>query len=178
LAGHGIPVIDADGLAREAVQPGSPALRDLARAFGGAVLLPDGSLNRPALLDLMLSSPRAKKQVEEIIHPRVLQLMDGRLREFAASGSRLAVVEVPLLFEAGWAELFDFIVTVTAPEGECLRRTVERNRIPEEKARRWLDSQMPQEEKAGASDFVIVNDGDLAGLERKIRRLLARLRGK
>jgi dephospho-CoA kinase len=178
LSQRGFPVIDTDVLARQAVEPGEPALKRLVQALGRGILRADMGLDRAALLDLMLSDRDSRRLVEGVIHPRVQQRMDQILRELAASGHQCAVVEVPLLFEAGWERQFDFVVAVTAPESACLDRLVERNRMPRGKAVRWLNAQMPQEEKARRSDFVIRNDGDMNSLEAQVDVLTELLRKK
>jgi dephospho-CoA kinase len=178
LSQRGFPVIDTDALARQAVKPGEPALEKLVRALGQGILRADMGLDRALLLDLMLSDRDVRRLVGDIIHPCVHRRMDQMLQELAASGRQLAVVEVPLLFEAGWEGQFDFVVAVTAPESECIERLIQRNRLPREKAVGWLAAQTPQEEKARRSDFVIRNDGDIDKLQAQVDALTELLRKK
>ncbi|NDY43151.1 dephospho-CoA kinase [Dissulfurirhabdus thermomarina] len=176
LAAEGIPVVDTDELARAAVAPGAPGHAAVVRAFGEEVLAPDGSLDRNRLRRLVLDDPGARSRLEAIVHPEVRDRLERRLEALAARGHRVAVVEVPLLYEAGWEDRFDGVIAVTAPDDVREARLARRHRIPPGEARRWLRAQMPQEEKARRADLVVRNHGDAADLARQARHLAAALK--
>jgi len=172
----GIPAIRADDLAREVVTPGSPALSLLNERFGPALLRRDGTLDRKALLDLILDDHCAKRDVEAVIHPAVRKRLADMLEQLATGGNVLVAVEVPLLFEAGWEAEFDYVVAVTAPIDTCIERLMNRKDITREVAERLIGLQMAQDEKARLADTVIVNDSTLKYLQDEVGALLGRIR--
>ncbi len=178
ISQEGIPVLDVDCLAREVVKPGSEVLQRLVRTTQRDILKSDGSLDRARLLDLMLSGDEIKKNVEGIMHPEIYRLMDKRLQSLAEAGAGMVFVEVPLLFEAGWEDMFDFIITVSAPEELCMERLVRRNDIEPQKARDWFKWQMPPEEKSRRADYIIFNDLDLDSLKSQVMNLIGILKAK
>ncbi len=161
--------IDADELAREAVRPGSPTLREIRARWGDAVLAPDGSLDRGAMRGIAFEDEAERRALERLVHAGVRELRGERRRAAAAAGARVVVEEVPLLFEVGLEDEYDAIVVVDAPV--ALRK--ERAR----RARGWSDeefaaieaSQMPVAEKRAAADHVIENASDLEALARAAR---------
>lgn len=175
---HGIPVIDADGLARGLVTPGSPILCRLTARLGPGILEGNGSLDRKALLDLILSDAKVRGFVEDIIHPEVRALITGAVSRLALSGHAIVAVEVPLLFEKGWERDFDHVLAVTAPEETCIERIARRKTIPLETARKLVSVQMPQDEKARRADTVITNVGGLDQLEEKVAGFIHRIQEK
>jgi dephospho-CoA kinase len=122
LSKQNFPVIDTDKLAREVVEPGKPALKKLVKAFGTKILKDDKTLDRHRMLEMILTDAGARQLVENIIHPYVFKRMDQILQQLAASGNNIVIVEVPLLFEAGWQDFFDYIISVVAPESICTGR--------------------------------------------------------
>src|SRR3954452_20492175 len=125
FAAHGVPTIDADVLAREAVAPGSAGLRAVADRFGAAVLSPDGGLDRPALGRIVFRDARARAALEAIIHPEVYR----RIRAWFATvptATRLAIADIPLLFETGQEHEFDEVIVTACEPEEQLRRMIAR----------------------------------------------------
>lgn len=166
-ARRGAWVIDADELARRAVRPGTPALREIVKQFGTQVLDAERRLDRAALRRIVFDDPEARRRLEAIVHPEV-----GRLRaEEEAAGERagatIVVHDIPLLFEVGLEGEFDVIVLVDAPVEARLARLVRERGIAEEEARRMIEAQMPAETKRRRADLVIDNDGSLEELRRK-----------
>ncbi len=164
-------VFDTDRIAEDVVKSGSPALEELVKAFGTEILKDGKTLDRKRMLDIILTDVGVRRLVEKIIHPRVFRRMDQMLEESAATGHDVVFVEVPLLFEVGWQGLFDYIVTVTAPEPLCIRRLTERKKISIDRASRWMATQMPQKSKAGMSDYVIHNSAGLDELQTEVNNL-------
>lgn len=160
FAALGVPVIDADQLARIAVAPGSPGLAAVAARFGPSVLQPDGALDRAALARLVFDDPDARAALEAIIHPDVYR----RIREWFAqlpARTTVAIADIPLLFETGREADFDrVIVCACAPELQ-IRRVMARDGLSEPEARARLAAQWPIERKVAKADYVIRTDGTL-----------------
>lgn len=169
LAERGALLIDADRIAREVVLPGSPGLAQVAERFGPNVLLPDGSLNRKALGEIVFRDEASRKALEAILHPRIRALM----RERMAAAARLApdkpvVVDVPLLFESKLQPMFDETLLVYIPRELQLVRLQKRDGLTPEQAESRLAAQMPIEEKRLLADTVIDNSGTIAETERQV----------
>jgi dephospho-CoA kinase len=174
FAALGVPVIDADLLARDVVTPGSPALQLIQVRFGPAVIAPDGSLDRPVLASIVFSDRTARADLESIIHPEVYR----RINEWFANqppGVRFAIADIPLLFETGHEHDFDAVIVVACEPFEQLRRLIERDGLPEEAARARLAAQWPIGEKVARADFVIRTDGTFDETESQVRDVLEAL---
>jgi len=175
----GSVVIDADLLAREAVQPGCPALKEITDKFGSEILNKSGELNRVALGKIVFSSQIKRKEIEQIIHPQVRKLFSARLSALKSSAqlsSPLIIYVVPLLFEAEYdfPEL-ESIIVVSAARAECIERIVQRDKCSLELAERKYDSQLPIKDKIEQADYVIHNDGDLKSLRSQVENLYSKL---
>ena len=170
LAGHGALVVDADRIAREVVEPGTPGLAAVVTEFGEQVLAPDGSLDRPALASLVFSDPAARARLDAVVHP----LVRARAAELLSAAPRDAVVvqDVPLLVETGQAGSYDLVVVVETEVEERVRRLVGRG-LTADDARARIASQASDEERAAVADVVLTNDGDRAGLAAQVDRLWA-----
>ena len=168
FASLGIPVIDADQLARDAVAPGSRALEEVAVRFGAAILRPDGSLDRSSLGRIVFNDRAARADLEAIVHPEVYR----RISEWLATlppRTRVAIADIPLLFETGHTHDFDRVVVVACDAREQLRRIIARDGLSERDARARLDSQWPIEEKEARADYVIKTDGSVADTDSQVR---------
>lgn len=177
FAALGVPVIDADILAREAVTPGSAALQLIQARFGPSVIAPDGSLDRPVLASIVFSDRTARADLESIIHPEVYR----RINEWFANqppGVRFAIADIPLLFETGHEHDFDAVIVVACEPFEQLRRLIERDGLPEEAARARLAAQWPIGEKVARADFVIRTDGTFDETESQVREVFDALSGE
>ena len=161
----GARIIDADELARRAVEPGSPALSRIAREFGPGVLEPGGGLDRAALRDLVFRDEGARRRLEAIVHPEVARLRAEEERKLEREGVAIVVNDIPLLFEAGLEDQFDVVVLVDAPEEVRLERLVRDRGLTPDEARRMIEAQMPAEPKRRRADVVIDNAGTLEELE-------------
>jgi dephospho-CoA kinase len=176
LRERGAAVVDADALARQVVQPGAPALAEIARAFGPAVLLPDGALDRRRLAALVFSEPAARRRLEAITHPAVREAMGAEVRGLAQAGHALAFYDVPLLYEVGLEGELDAVVVVWAPREAQLERLSRRDGLSPAEAEARLAAQLPLDEKAARADFLVANDGPPETLGDKADRLLGDLR--
>jgi dephospho-CoA kinase len=168
FAALGVPAIDADRLAREAVAPGSRALEAVAERFGRSVLLPDGSLNRAALGRIVFNDRAARADLEAIVHPEVYR----RISEWFATrppATPLAMADIPLLFETGHNHDFDRIIVAACDSSMQLRRLMSRDGLSESEARARLDAQWPIEEKVARATYVIRTDGTTADTDAQVR---------
>lgn len=164
LKDRGATVLDADALAREALTPGGACFEAVKSTFGPGILLGDGSIDRQALGTLVFSDERARNKLNSLVHPHVL----ARLQSLSRQADGLVVWDVPLLFEAGFDGFCRAIVAVTASEQVRVKRLKERNGATEEQALARIRSQMPEEEKAARASYVLVNEGSLKELKKKV----------
>jgi dephospho-CoA kinase len=171
----GVPVICADELARDAVQPGSPALQEIGRVFGAAVIEAEGGLDRGRMAELVFRDRSKREILEKIIHPQVARQKDLRIEQLRRSGHRLAVVDVPLLYEKSWEGQFDLVVVVHVPRSIQEERLVERDAMSSEEARSRLDAQMSIDEKKCRADRVIDNSGSPEHTREQVHALLREL---
>lgn len=164
----GVPVIDADRLARDAVAPGSRVLEAVAARFGASMLLPDGSLDRTALAHVVFNDRAARADLEAIVHPEVYR----RINEWLATlppRTRVAIADIPLLFETGHTHDFDRVIVVACEPREQFRRLVARDGLSERDARARLDAQWPIEEKEARADYVIKTDATIADTDSQVK---------
>lgn len=172
---RGAIIVDADELARRAVEPGTPGFAAIVDAWGDDVRGGDGALDRAALRRIVFDDPAARERLEAIVHPAVAALRDEAYRAAAAGGERLVVADIPLLFEVGMAPEFDVVVLVEAPEAARLERLVRDRGLDEAEARRMIAAQMPSELKHAGADVVIENTGTVAELEARAAAVWAEL---
>ena len=175
LAGHGAVVIDYDQLAREVVEPGSPALAEIARRFGDDILTPDGALNRPALGAIVFNDPESLRTLEGITHPAIRAL--AREREAAAGPDAIVVHDNALLVEMGRHDACDAVIVVDVPQEIQIERLVATRGMTEAEARARITNQTSRESRTGVADFVVDNTGSLDGLAHIVGGLWARLVG-
>lgn len=176
LRAQGVPVIDADVIARQVVAPGQPALTEIKEAFGSEVLLPDGQLNRPALGDIVFGDGEARKRLEAITHPQIIGRIFESLADLQAEGHALAVVSAALMVESGSYRNYAGLAIVTCPEALQLQRLRLRDGLSEDDALARIRSQRAQEDKAALADVVFDNSEDLASLESAVELWLTELR--
>ncbi len=175
---RGLPIIDADALARAVVAPGSAGLAEIVHTFGPEVLR-EGALDREKLAAVVFSDAAARQRLEGITHPRIQALRDERLRELEAAGEPLVGYEVPLLFEKGLEAGLRPVVVVSVPEALQIERAQRRDQASLAMVRARLDAQQPLSEKAARADYLIDNSGPLpatlAAADEVLRRLCAEL---
>jgi dephospho-CoA kinase len=179
FAEHGCAVIDADRVAREVVEPGEPALAEIAERFGPELVREDGSLDRAALAAIVFADEDARIELERITHPRVAARMAERIAALAAepwSGTpRLVVVDHPLLVETGQAGRFDAVVVVLAPELIRVQRLQDERGMDADDVKARLRAQATDEERRAIATHVVDNGGDLASLNAQVDRVYAHL---
>ncbi|GAA4172711.1 dephospho-CoA kinase [Gryllotalpicola koreensis] len=178
LAEHGAVILDADKLAREVVEPGQPALAQIVAEFGEGVLLPDGSLDRPALGRLVFGDPAALQKLNDITHPAVWRLGQAKLAAAEAENPEAIVIyDVPLLVEASRDRplRFEKVVVVNARRDERLRRLVADRGLSEAEAEARIGSQATDAERVAVADVVLDNDGSREELLAAVDELWATL---
>ena len=168
----GAMVIDADQLAREAVEPGSRGLAEVTAAFGKGVLASDGRLDRQRLGALVFSDGQKRKQLEGILHPEIKRLAEERIAA-AGTGHRVVFYMAPLLIEAGATDRVDEVWVVTVRPEVQLERLVLRDGISRDEAQRIIDSQMPLAEKEKYGRVVIDNSGTPEETGRRLAEIWA-----
>ena len=164
----GVPVVDADVIAREVVEPGQPALADVAAAFGPEVIDDHGRLRRDRLRKMIFPDPARRRRLEGILHPRIRAAMGQRLAQFDAP---YCIVSIPLLVEAGQRDMVHRVLVVDAPEALQFARIRRRDGADDAQIAAIISSQAGRETRLAAADDVIVNDGDLDKLREEVSRL-------
>jgi len=168
LSERGATIIDADVLARRAVEMGTPAYEQIVKRWGTEVLSPDGVLDRSALRRRVFKDQDQLEALNAIIHPEVARLRERLVAEARRRGDRVVVCDIPLLFEKRMADEFDRIVLVDAPRPLRLERLVRDRGLRETEAMDMIAAQMPAELKRARADFVVDNVETLGALERRV----------
>ena len=176
LQSYGAVVVDADLIAREVVEVGTPGLAAVVAAFGREVLQPDGSLDRPALGRLVFADSTALATLNAITHPRIAERTTALFREAAEAGAEVLVHDVALLVEHGLTRHYDAVVVVAASPATQLDRLVRLRGMAEDDARARIAAQAPLEDKLAVATHVIRNDGPLEELAPQVERLWTSLR--
>jgi dephospho-CoA kinase len=174
LAALGAVLIDADAIAREVVEPGTPGLAAVTSAFGRGVLLADGSLNREGLGEIVFGDPVKLESLNRIVHP----LVGRRMTELERAAGQDAVVvhDVPLLAENDLAAGYDLVVVVDTPEDVQVDRLTRKRGMTAEQAGARMAAQASREKRLAIADFVVDNSGSLAELDRQVGDLWTELR--
>lgn len=164
-----VPVLDADTIAIEMSAPGQPLWQSYVDRYGAQrALLPDGKLNRAAIGQIVFADPRERAWMDQMAHPLIREEAERRLATLRQQGRSVAVLDVPLFFEAGWEDLADEVWVVCADETAQLNRLMERNQFSERLARQRIAAQMPLAEKRKRADVVIDNTGDLEAMRTQV----------
>jgi dephospho-CoA kinase len=169
---RGLPVVDADDLARLVVSPGSEGLKEVVRLFGTDVLLDDGSLNRAFVAAKVFSDVGVRRSLESITHPRIRSALQSRLQQLQTECFPIACYEAPLLIEVGCQDSYRPLVVVSATEELQLIRAQQRDSSQETALRARIAAQLPLATKAAAADYVIQNTGSRQALIREADRVL------
>lgn len=176
FAAHGIPWVDADDVAREVVEPGEPALAEIAEHFGVGVLDDEGRLDRRALRAIVFADERERHWLEAATHPRIRQRLLERLERMRRSGASYHLLVSPLLFESGQHELADRCLVIDVPERLQISRTANRDGVDEAQVRAIIAAQMPRAKRLAMADDVIDNQGDREALASQVAELDVRYR--
>ena len=168
----GAPLIDLDLLARQVVEPGKPALREIIDCFGNQVLQEDGTLDRKRLSKIVFQDIEKRKRLEGFTHPRIYEELVKQVNEITQKDPEAIIqVVVPLLIEKNLQSAFDKVIVVYVPEAMQITRLVERDGISRDEAANMLKAQMPIDEKLGYADFVVHNEGTIDETRRQVEEL-------
>jgi dephospho-CoA kinase len=170
LEDKGAYIICSDALAREVVQKGEPAWRDIVDHFGESVLDGEGEIDRARLSEIVFSDPAERGFLNSVTHPRIFQLMFERLkaRDLETGGTGVAVLDIPLLVDVEAPDMFDFTLVVDASPEVQLERIVEDRGSSREEALARINAQVPRERRLAFADHIIRNEGSLDELRREV----------
>jgi dephospho-CoA kinase len=172
LKAKGAELIDFDILAREVVEKGKPALKQITEFFGNNVLCDDGTLDRKKVSGIVFSDPEKRKKLESITHPAIFDAFHQKEKKIKKENSSAIIqAEIPLLIELNLMHMFDKVVVVYIPKEEQIKRLVIRDGIDESQAANILKSQLPIDEKKEVANFVFDNSGKPEDMELKINDL-------
>ena len=169
----GLPTIDSDEIARAALEKGAPGYQPAIDCFGDEILAADGAIDRRELASLVFSDDSKRRALEAILHPIVREKIRMSSDALAQAGHRFIVVEVPLLFEAGWEAGFDAVIAVSCDEEIAIARAMQRLSISRDDARARIAAQAPAAEKVARADAAIDNSGDLDEARAQVKKLFA-----
>jgi dephospho-CoA kinase len=175
LQWRGAAVVDTDELARELVEPGQPALAEIAAAFGRELLDAEGRLRRDALARIVFADPAARRTLEQILHPRIRDAWHERVAAWRAEGKPLGVVVIPLLFETGAEREFDAVICVACSAETQRQRLLARGWSPEQIEQR-IAAQMPIEEKMLRADYVVWTEAGMDVHAQQVYRIVPPVR--
>ena len=175
LAGLGAPIIDADKIGHEVFKPNTEAWREVVAAFGKQIITANGTIDRKKLGTIVFGNPEARARLNQIMHPRIYDIVKAQLEEYQRQGAAVVVLEAPLLLEAGWTSLVDEVWVTTASEDTLLKRLRERTGLSEPESRTRIRSQLPTEKRIRQANVVIDTDCNLDELKAKVRELWQRL---
>ncbi|MDX1512735.1 MAG: dephospho-CoA kinase [Gammaproteobacteria bacterium] len=164
----GVPVIDADLIAREFVEPGEPGLDLVVEQFGTGVLDEEGNLDRRRLRSLVFKDEDDRRRLESILHPLIREWMQDRL---SGLDSDYAILVIPLLFEAKQTDMVDRVLVVDAPESEQVERAGKRDGVSKEDVRQIISTQASRATRLAQATDVIDNSGTIEDLREKVRRM-------
>jgi dephospho-CoA kinase len=171
----GVPTIDADILAREAVAPGTTGFEAVKARFGPSILDPTGALDRRKLGDIVFADAQARRDLEAIIHPAVVAAIDRWFTGLEGAAAGFAIADIPLLFETGREHQYDIIVVTACELQTQIRRLIARDRVTDTEARQRISAQLPIDEKVRRADYVIRTDGMVAETNAQVHAVYQRL---
>lgn len=163
----GAQVVDADGIARQVVLPGSPVLQAITMRFGAQILLPNGSLNRAKLGEIIFNDKQAQADLNAITHPAILAAMQKQTKELAQKGAKIIIWDVPLLFETGFNAYVNVSILADTREDLQLQRLMQRDGLSEAAAKKRIAAQMALHQKRELATIIIHNNESLAELKKK-----------
>jgi dephospho-CoA kinase len=171
LSRRGIPVINADQLSREVVEPGSPGLKAIIKRFGNSVLRGDGSLDRKGLARRVFANQDERLTLEGILHPLIRERTEAHLLVLEEGNTPVCILESPLLFEASQDELCDAVITVVADFNLRAKRVKRREGLTIDQFQQRVDAQINDDTRRRLSDMIVENSGSLEDLRRAVNRI-------
>jgi dephospho-CoA kinase len=174
----GAVVLDADRIGHEAYKPNTETWLEVVSAFGRQILTSNGEIDRRRLAQIVFSDPESLARLNQIVHPRMYEMMKTKIEEFRRQGVKVVVLEAAILLEADWTPLVDEVWVTVTPEHEVVKRTVERTGLPEEQVIARIRSQLSSEERTKHANVIINNDGSIDELKVKIKELWDRIQAQ
>lgn len=168
FAGHGVPVIDADEIARQLVTPEQPAYREIVQTFGNEVVGTSGNLDRDRLRSIVFSDPEQRQRLEAILHPLVRREIQRQTQRLKAP---YCIIVIPLLIEANQRDLVDRVLVIDVDEALQLQRVAERSQLRTDELRKIIGAQLSRSERLRHADDVILNNTDLGQLRASVDAL-------
>lgn len=175
LAELGAIIIDADKVGHEAFQPDTPAWHDVIAAFGRQVLSPSGEIDRKKLGEIVFNDPDSLSCLNQIMHPRMYDMMQAQIEEYRKQGVAVVVIEAAILIEANWQSLVDEVWVTVTPESTVIRRLKDQRGLDEEQTLARIRSQISTDERTKQADVIINNDGNLDEVRIRVNELWQRL---
>lgn len=176
LAQKGLPIIDADLIAREIIKPGMPALSAIKAAFDQSVFNEDGTLNRKHLGALVFSDAQALADLNAITHPYIYSEINRQLAQYQAAGSELVILDIPLLYESGNLAQAQPVIVVTVSAEIQLKRLMQRNSLTKAAAQQRIQAQLPLADKVARADFVVDNSGSMDETYQQVDQIIAEIK--
>ena len=175
LAELGAVILNADEVGHEAFKPDTEIWREVVATFGRQIVTPNGNIDRKKLGNIVFGNHESLSRLNQIMHPRMYALAKAQLEEYRQQGTRVVVLEAPLLLEAGWTSLVDEVWVTTAPEATVLKRLQERTGLSQAESLTRIRSQLSSEERVRRADVVINTECALDELKSKVKELWQRL---
>jgi dephospho-CoA kinase len=172
LKEKGYPIVDADKIARQVVEPGTPVIKEIAEHFGDEVLNEDGSLNREKLGERIFKSEEERKKLNSIIHPAIRNEMIRQKEQWISKGAGTVILDIPLLFESKLQSFVEKIIVVSVTPEIQKQRLIARNELNEQEAADRINSQLLMVEKEAGADAVIDNNGTIEETKMQVETLL------
>ncbi|RUL56408.1 dephospho-CoA kinase [Lysinibacillus antri] len=172
LKEYNIPIVDADLVARQVVEPGTETLRKIAEAFGADVISENGEMDRAKVGSIIFHDESKRKVLNDIIHPAIRAEMLRQRDEYVTNGEKTVIMDIPLLFESKLQHYVEKILVVSVDEETQLKRLMERNQLSEEDAKARIRSQLPLSVKEQGADAVINNNGTIEDAKIQLERIL------
>lgn len=172
LKEYGLPIVDADVVARQVVEPGTETLKQIGEAFGPEVIKEDGTMDREKVGAIIFHQPEKRQVLNNIIHPAIRAEMLRQRDEYLANGEAHVVMDIPLLFESKLQHFVEKILVVSVKEEIQLTRLMERNGFSEEEARARISTQLPIQVKIDGADAVVYNDGTIENSKEQLALIL------
>ncbi len=175
LAELGAVIIDADKVGHEAFKPNTKAWREVVTTFGRQILTPSGEVDRKKLGEIVFNDPESLSKLNQIMHPRMYDMVKDRIEEYRRQGVDVVVLEAAVLIEANWTPLVDEVWVTVAPEATVPERIKKQRRLDEKQTLARIRSQLPQEERVKHADVAINNAGELDEVKTKVKELWEKL---
>ncbi|WP_210468622.1 dephospho-CoA kinase [Sporosarcina sp. 6E9] len=172
LKERGFPIVDADKIARQVVEPGTPVIKKIAEHFGDEILNEDGSLNREKLGERIFKNGEERNKLNAIIHPAIRNEMIRQKEQWISDGAKTVILDIPLLFESKLQSFVEKIIVVSVTPEIQKQRLIARNDLTEREATDRITSQLPMSEKESGADAIIDNNGTVEETKRQVETLL------